>query len=110
MRATGGSVGDRDRAAVPTGRHPARCVCETWPMARLRLFASVREAAGRARDEVPGATVDEVLRSAGARYGDDFVHVLETCRVWVNGVAAGPSEPVGDDDEVALLPPVSGGC
>jgi molybdopterin converting factor small subunit len=35
--------------------------------------------------------------------------VLETCRVWVNGDEATPDQTVGDSDEVAVLPPVSGG-
>jgi molybdopterin converting factor small subunit len=29
--------------------------------------------------------------------------------VWVNGEPASPNDPVRDDDEVAVLPPVSGG-
>ena len=55
-------------------------------MARLRLFASAREAAGTGRDVVEGATVAEVLAVATARYGDTFAALLPRCRVWVNGV------------------------
>lgn len=78
-------------------------------MAVLRLFASAREAAGTARDVVPGATVDEVLAAAGDRYGERFVAVLAESRVWVNGEPVAGNEAVGADDEVAVLPPVSGG-
>jgi molybdopterin converting factor small subunit len=78
-------------------------------MATLRLFASAREAAGTARDIVPGATVGEVLTAAGDRYGPDFVAVLATCRVWVNGEVTELGDAVGENDEVAVLPPVSGG-
>ena len=78
-------------------------------MALLRLFASAREAAGRGRDEIDGATVADVLAVASQRYGDAFVAVLPTCRVWVNGDPAEPDTVVGPTDEVALLPPVSGG-
>jgi len=78
-------------------------------MATLRLFASAREAAGTARATVAGATVAEVLDAAVATYGDRFRAVLGTCKVWVNGDDADGSTPVGDDDEVAVLPPVSGG-
>jgi molybdopterin converting factor small subunit len=78
-------------------------------VARLRLFASAREAAGTGRDDVPGATVADVLAAATARYGERFAAVLEGCRVWRNGEQADGSEPVGDNDEVAVLPPVSGG-
>lgn len=79
-------------------------------MAVLRLFAAARTAAGTARDLVPGSTVAEVLDAARARYGEEFEAVLETCAVWRNGQPTDPGEPVGDDDEVAVLPPVSGGA
>ena len=78
-------------------------------MPHLRLFAAAREAAGTGRDEVPGATVGAVLAEASARYGSEFAAVLEASRVWVNGDTADLTTPVGDDDEVAVLPPVSGG-
>ncbi len=78
-------------------------------MALLRLFASAREAAGRGHDEIDGATVADVLALASQRYGEGFVALLPTCRVWVNGDPADPDTPVGPADEVAVLPPVSGG-
>jgi molybdopterin synthase sulfur carrier subunit len=78
-------------------------------MAVLRLFASAREAAGTGRDTVDAATVAEVLEVARARYGEGFAAVLTTCRIWVNGEPADAGDPVGAADEVAVLPPVSGG-
>ena len=78
-------------------------------MATLRLFAAAREAAGTGRDDVDGATVGAVLDAAVARYGPDFERILERCKVWRNGEEAGREEPVGPGDEVAVLPPVSGG-
>jgi molybdopterin converting factor small subunit len=54
--------------------------------------------------------VREVLDGAIARYGDDFGVVLRTCRVWVNGETADDATVVGASDEVAVLPPVSGGA
>lgn len=78
-------------------------------MAVLRLFAQAREAAGSARDTVDGATVDEVLAAARARYGKGFAALLPTCRIWLNGEPAHGDDPVTTDDEVAVLPPVSGG-
>lgn len=79
-------------------------------MAVLRLFAAAREAAGSARDDVPGATVGEVLAAARARYPDAFADVLATSRVWRNGEPAADGDAVTDADEVAVLPPVSGGA
>jgi sulfur-carrier protein len=78
-------------------------------MAVIRLFAAAREAARTTRDELPGGTVDEVLAAARERYGAGFVALLPTCRIWVNGEQADGSTPVTDADEVAVLPPVSGG-
>ncbi len=79
-------------------------------MATLRLFAAAREAAGTGRDLIPGATVGEVLDAATERYGATFAEVLENSRVWLNGDQAVADDPVADGDEVAVLPPVSGGC
>lgn len=78
-------------------------------MAVLRLFAAAREAAGTGRDVLEGLTVGEVLATAEVRYGPEFASVLAVSRVWVNGQPAGPEDPVGETDEVAVLPPVSGG-
>ena len=79
-------------------------------MAVLRLFASAREAAGTGSVVIAGATVGVVLDTAVQRYGANFASILATCRVWVNGDAAERFESVADTDEVAVLPPVSGGC
>jgi len=49
------------------------------------------------------------MAAASVRYGQRFVDVLPTCRIWVNGDDADESTPVGDNDEIAVLPPVSGG-
>jgi MoaD family protein len=76
---------------------------------KVRLFAQAREAAGTAADELPGGTVDDVLQAARQRYGLAFATILEQCRVWVNGEPAEPGQVVDDGDEVAVLPPVSGG-
>lgn len=78
-------------------------------MARLRLFANLREAAGASEVEVPGSSVEEVLATAAGRFGERFAAGLAAAQVWVNGSQAGPGTAVGDGDEVALIPPVSGG-
>lgn len=78
-------------------------------MARLRLFANLRESAGTSSAEVPGSTVGEVLATAARRFGPRFEQGLGAAAVWVNGEPASAAMPVGDDDEVALIPPVSGG-
>ncbi len=79
-------------------------------MATLRLFASARVAAGVSRDDVPGNTVGELLATAQDRYGAAFGAVLSSCRLWVNGEAADIDTLISARDEVAVLPPVSGGA
>lgn len=79
-------------------------------MATLRLFAGLKEAAGSARVELPGDTVADVLEAAVDRFGTAFADRLPRARVWVNGEEADPDDPVASGDEVALIPPVSGGA
>lgn len=79
-------------------------------MAHLRLFANLRELAGASAVEVPGGTVGEVLDVAAARYGPEFERSLGHAKVWLNGDPAEAPDPVGPGDELALIPPVSGGA
>jgi molybdopterin synthase sulfur carrier subunit len=79
-------------------------------MARLRLFANLREIAGTGSVEIEGATVAEVLASAIHTFGADFEQALGTAQVWVDGERVPPDAPVSPGSEVAAIPPVSGGA
>jgi molybdopterin converting factor small subunit len=52
-----------------------------------------------------------LLAHARTVFGPEFVAVLATSRVWVNGEEPvdGDATALEDGDEVAVLPPVSGG-
>ncbi len=78
-------------------------------MPTLRLFATIRVAAGTGKATIAGDTVGDVLNAAAEEFGQDFEQLIPICRIWVNGTSAELSTAVADSDEVALLPPVSGG-
>jgi sulfur-carrier protein len=79
---------------------------------RLLLFASAREAAGRGHDNLDADRLGDALAWARHEYGTEFGAVLDRARVWVNGdePTEGDATPLTDGDEVAVLPPVSGGA
>jgi len=77
----------------------------------VRLFAGLRERAGAARVEVElpeGASVAELLRALA----DTPVGPLEprSCLVALNREYAPASATIAAGDEIALVPPVSGGA
>jgi molybdopterin converting factor small subunit len=78
-------------------------------VARLRLFGPAREAAGTACADVPGQDVAGIIAAAEARFGEGFARVMAVSNVWLNGDAVELHVRVSDDDEVAVIPPVSGG-
>jgi diacylglycerol kinase family enzyme/molybdopterin converting factor small subunit len=78
-------------------------------MARVRLFASLRELAGQQELEVGGRTVDEVVRALVEKFGARFEEITRAGSAVVDGERAGWDTPLRGDEEVALLPPVSGG-
>ena len=54
----------------------------------LLLFASAREAAGRARDEfalAPDTTLGALLDRVETEYGEAFAAILANARVWIDG-------------------------
>jgi MoaE-MoaD fusion protein len=71
---------------------------------RVRLFAGLRERAGWSQREVEAATVGDVWRAL--ELGDEPAGLLYA----VNKEYATPERPLSDGDEVAVIPPVSGGA
>ena len=70
----------------------------------VRLFAGLRERAGWAQRDVEAATVGDVWRAL--ELGDEPAGLLYA----VNKEYATPDRALADGDEVALIPPVSGGA
>ncbi len=83
-------------------------------MAALKLlfFATFKERAGRAQDEISlpeGATVADLKAALGARYPAIAV-LMGHALVAVNQNYAFDEETLPEEGEVALFPPVSGGA
>ena len=78
-------------------------------MVRVRLFASLRELADASRVEASGTSVGEIVDALSERYGERFASIAAVGTFVVNGERATRATPVAEGDEVALLPPVSGG-
>ena len=77
---------------------------------RVRLFAALRELAGTSwLDDERAPDVDTLVRSLGERFGPEFERVARAGTAVVNGEPAQPATALHPDDEVTLLPPVSGG-
>lgn len=79
------------------------------PEIDVRLFAAARLIAGSVV-VVRAADVSEVRARLSAQFGDCMARVLLVSGVWVNGEPASDSHRLATNDEVAVIPPVSGGC
>jgi molybdopterin converting factor small subunit len=79
-------------------------------MAVLLLFGPARTAAGTARVAIDAPTVSSLCDAARDQFGAGFAQVLDNAAVWVNGEPLCGDPPIGATDEVAVLPPVSGGA
>jgi molybdopterin converting factor subunit 1 len=77
----------------------------------VRLFARFRDAIGAESVAVPlpGPRTAAALRRQMGELYPDLAGLLERSAIAVNGEFANDDTPVTPDDEVALLPPVSGG-
>jgi MoaD family protein len=79
------------------------------PLVRVRLFAALREIAGASNVEAEGETVGELIDALAARYGERFGEIARAGSAVVDAERAEASRRLFEGEEVALLPPVSGG-
>jgi MoaD family protein len=77
---------------------------------RVRLFAALRELADANETEVVASTVGQVADTLADRYGERFRQIVLVSTFVVNGERATRGSVIAEGDEVAILPPVSGGC
>jgi MoaD family protein len=85
------------------------CDDEVNGVVKVRLFAALREIAESSEVEAEGATAGEVADALSERFGERFGQIAAVGSLVVNGERATRATPVAAGDEVALLPPVSGG-
>ena len=78
-------------------------------MVKVRLFAALRELAGASHVDAEGRTAGDVVDVLAERYGERFGSIAAVGSVVVNGERASRSTVLADGDELAVLPPVSGG-
>ena len=76
---------------------------------RILYFASLRDAAGRDAEEMQSAQSDARALYAELQQRHGFTLRPERLRLAVNGEFASWDRRLADGDEVAFLPPVSGG-
>jgi molybdopterin converting factor subunit 1 len=72
------------------------------------LFASIRDAAGVDRVQVDAATIRDVSAQLAGLF-PEAAGLIERSRFAVNQQFASPDTALQEGDEVAVIPPVSGG-
>lgn len=79
---------------------------------RVCFFAAARDAAATREVSVEPQPLGTLLDALRTAYGPTLGAVLDTARVWVNGEDPldGEATVLRAGDEVAVVPPVSGGC
>jgi molybdopterin synthase catalytic subunit len=75
----------------------------------VRLFAALRELAGAGSVEASGRSVGDVADALSASHGERFAKIVAVSSFVVNGERASRATIIAEGDEVAILPPVSGG-
>lgn len=86
---------------------------EAHPKVTIRYWAAARDAAGCTTEELPGATLADLIAAAGERHGPELSRLLQICSYLVD------SQPVKLLDaaqlqlvaggHVEVLPPFAGG-
>ena len=78
---------------------------------KINLFAALRDGAGTGEIHLPweqGITCRDILKKLKERF-HPMTSLIEHSFVAVNGSYAEPETAIMPEDEIAVLPPVSGG-
>ncbi len=58
---------------------------------------------------LPGDRVSMIVAAAEDLFGVEFARIMAVSNIWLNGDPVDFEAMVGDEDELAVIPPVSGG-
>jgi diacylglycerol kinase family enzyme/molybdopterin converting factor small subunit len=78
-------------------------------VANVRLFAALKDLAGDAYLDVPGQTVNDIVDALTEKFGERFGEIARSGSAIVAGERVEWNHELGDEEQLALLPPVSGG-
>ncbi len=80
-------------------------------MTTVLLFARAAELAGIRTLEIHAGDAEEVVASLDIRFGPEFARVSRSSSIAVDGEVVSRDDLIGQQaTELAILPPVSGGC
>ena len=95
---------------MPTEPSPQHAAASGNPTCRIRLFAQLREQAGWAERWLPlNSQGSAPLTPASAWAALQLPGSLSSVRIAINHQFADPQTPLQPGDELAFLPPISGG-
>jgi molybdopterin converting factor small subunit len=79
-------------------------------VATVRYFAGARAATGRTAEEIPAASLKELLDLLELRHGERLTRILGACSFLVDGLSSRePTTTLTDTSTVDVLPPFAGG-
>lgn len=77
-------------------------------MIKIKLFAFLKEMAGSEEISLEATSCEEALGRLKNQF-PELLSALPSCLIAVNETYAAPSTVLREGDELAILPPVSGG-
>ena len=79
-------------------------------MATVRYFAAARAATGVAAEEIPAASLKELIEALDLRHGERLTRILGACSFLVDGLSCRePTTTLTEASTVDVLPPFAGG-
>jgi molybdopterin converting factor small subunit len=78
-------------------------------MAQMLFFGPAKSISKTSRIEISAQDIREALDVVINLYGPELEKLISCSRVWLNGIEVDWSTQVTQSDEIAIIPPTSGG-